>query len=364
MKIANVSVSNVWGEVVPDALERGIGGREGAMLYLSKEWAKSGHEVSNFTNVSKGQRHYEGRGFHEYIPSNMTKNSLYNYPWDVVIAWECPSVFAEPEIAENIKIRMTEMQCADFPDDREMEAAALPDNYVATLSEWHKGYLISRGLETSPEDILVFPNGVDIERFPRKEKLLKKPWRFIYSSSPDRGLWNLLKVWPKIRQLDSEAELVVTYGVKKWVESLKWSHGRQGEMAIEIERLMRQEGVVDFGKVGQRQLAKLLQSAVAWLYPLDAIQATETGCITAIENMAAGNPVLTTDCDCMEDEFSGCGIIIPLPFDEDQFVDAVNFVLTNETAYNTLQQQGYDFAAKRDWRVISKQWENFFLTKL
>jgi glycosyltransferase involved in cell wall biosynthesis len=194
------------------------------------------------------------------------------------------------------------------------------------------------------------------------EKPLKRPWRFVYSSSPDRGLWHLLKCWPKIRELDSEAELVVTYGVKNWVDMLKWGHNRQGEMAIEIERLMKQPGIVDFGKVGQKQLSKLQASAVAWLYPLDSIQATETGCITAIENMAAGNPVITTDCDCMADEFAASGVIVSLPFDVDDYVSAVEFILNDEVAYNTLQAQGFEFAKNRDWRKIAKQWENFFLS--
>ena len=48
MKIAQVIVSDSWGSVTPAALEKGIGGREGAMIYLSRAWAKSGHEVTNF----------------------------------------------------------------------------------------------------------------------------------------------------------------------------------------------------------------------------------------------------------------------------------------------------------------------------
>lgn len=351
----------MWGEITPEALDRGVGGREGSMIHLSKEWAKAGHEVTCFTNAKRGKRYYEDTGFHEYVPMNLTKQLLYNFPWDVAIAWECPSIFNEEGIRENIKLKITELQCADFPDDEQLECANLYSDYVAPLSKWHKEYLISRGLEKTDDEIVVFPNGIDISRFTLTEKPLRKPWRFVYSSSPDRGLWHLLKCWPRIRQLDNEAELVVTYGVNKWVETLKWSHGRQGEMAVEIERLMKQDGVVDFGKVGQKQLAKLQTSSVAWLYPLDAIQATETGCITALENMAAGNPVITTDCDCMEDEFSSVGIIVPLPFEVDKFMESVEFVLTDDNAYKTLQEQGYEFIQKRDWRLIARQWENFFL---
>lgn len=364
LRIANVIASHSWGQLLPETIEKGIGGREGALIQLSREWAKLGHHVTSFGNVSRGKRFdvFEA-GYHEYVPMQLTKNTLANWPWDVVVAWECPTIFEEPEIAENAKLKIVELQCADFSTDREMVAAAHCD-YVATLSEWHKQYLISRGLETDPDNIVVFPNGIDTSRYHKKEKPLQKPWRFVYSSSPDRGLWHLLKCWPYIRKLDPEAELVVTYGVKDWVETLKWSHTRQGEMAVELEHLMKQPGIVDFGKIGQTKLSKLQMSAVAWPYPLDAICATETGCITAIENMAAGNPVITTDCDCMEDEFAQAGIIVPLPFSVEDFTSALEFVLTNETAYKTLQEQGYELAASRDWSRIARSWAEFFKTRL
>lgn len=360
MKIANVIASDSWGELLPETLEKGIGGREGSLIYLSREWAKNGLEVTSFGNVSRGKRYKEGDGFHEYMPVSLAQSTLANWEFDVVIAWECPSIFKEEAIRDNIKLKMVEMQCADFPGFREQEYSDRYADHVAVLSEWHKGYMLSRGIETAPDNVVIFPNGIDNTRYPRKEKLPSKPWRFVYSSSPDRGLWYLLKAWPKIRQLDQEAELVITYGIKDWVGLLKWSHYRQAEMAIGIEKLVRQDGIVDFGKVGQRQLAKLQMSAVAWLYPLDAIQATETGCITAIENMAAGNPVITTDCDCMEDEFASVGMILDLPFDEDKFVSTVEFVLNDENAYKTLQEQGYAFAEQRDWSIIAKQWISHF----
>jgi glycosyltransferase involved in cell wall biosynthesis len=243
-----------------------------------------------------------------------------------------------------------------------MEYAELFCDYIVPLSEWHKLYLLSRKLNFDEEYIIPFSNGVDLNRYSQKEKLLKKPWRFVYSSSPDRGLLHLLNCWPRIRDLDSEAELVVTYGVKDWIEFLKWSHSKQGEMAVDLEKLMKQNGIVDFGKVGQTQLAKLQMSAVAWPYPLDAIRATETGCISALENMAAGNPIITTDCDCMEMEFSKAAIIIPLPFNEHEFISALDFILSDEQAYATLQQQGYEFVQKRDWSIIAQKRQKFFLS--
>lgn len=381
MKIANVLVSDSWGEVTPDALNRGIGGREGAMIYLSREWAKLGHHVTNFVNVDKPTRFdeatpeslmnpmYRGidlRGYHEYVPLNVAGAVLAHFPHDVVIAWECPSLFANPVISNNAKLKICEMQVGAFVNDGEREAAELYCDFVAALSPWHKGLLLHQGLRMNPDSVVVFPNGVDIERYPKEifEKKIKtvpgdNPV-FIYSSSPDRGLLPLLESWPYIKHNFPGATLKVAYGVKKWTEHVKWAHGKQGEMATQIDVLMNQDGVEDLGKIGQDELSKLQFEADAWLYPLDAIQPTETGCITAVENAAAGNPIITTNCDCMEEEFGDVGVIANLPFDAKGFADCVSYVLPQQEVVESIRVQARKFAESRDWRNIAGKWDRFF----
>ncbi len=131
-------------------------------------------------------------------------------------------------------------------------------------------------------------------------------------------------------------------------------------MAVEIERLMKQPGIKDVGKIGQKELAELQIGADAWLYPLDAMNATESGCITAVENAAAGNPIITTNCDCMPTEFGRIGRIVDLPFNQDEYYAAVKDVLTDEDYYTNLQKKGRKFAEERDWSLIAKSWIEFF----
>jgi hypothetical protein len=59
VRISNVLISDSWGELTPDIFEKGVGGREGAMMYLSREWAKLGHEVTNFVGVERGKKFFE-----------------------------------------------------------------------------------------------------------------------------------------------------------------------------------------------------------------------------------------------------------------------------------------------------------------
>jgi len=372
MKIANIIISDSWGEITPEALNKGIGGRDGALIYLSREWAKQGHEVTSFVPVERGQRFgqgYEGdfpfSGYHEYIPLNLTKPMLANFDWDVAIAWECPSVFADERVRERIKLKVTEMQVAHL-SSYEQQALEKYCDVLAVLSEWAGDLLLHSGLEFDKENIQVFPNGVDIKRYPKEfvEQKLKSPVfdnpHFVYSSSPDRGLWQLLQSWPYIREEFPKAKLSVCYGVKKWTEHVKWAHSRPGEMAVQLIELMKQPGVTDLGKIGQDRLAELQMEADAWLYPLDSIQSTETGCITAIENAAAMNPIITTDCDCMEDEFGKIGTIVPLPFDAAQFAQAAIDVLHDEDFMEYQREAGREFAEKRDWGLISQQWLQYF----
>ena len=372
LKIANILISDVWGDVSPEALNRGIGGREGAMIYLSREWVKMGHQVTNFVNVQESsrftppisQQEFPAEGYHEYVPLNITKQMLAFFPWDVAIAWECPTTFADHRILNNVKLKICEMQVCHF-STQEMEAAGEFCDYVAALSPWHKGFLLQQGLEMEEDEVVIFPNGVDINKYP-VSKIGHYGFRFdndptfVYSSSPDRGLWPLLRIWEKIRSDFERAELIVTYGAQKWINQIKWSHGRQGEMAVEMEHLMQQPGITDLGKIGQDKLAELQQKADIWAYPLDAMSATESGCITAVENAAAGNPIVTTDCDCMPTEFGRIGRIVEMPFDEDNFYGAVKDVLTDEAYYSSLQRKGRSFAETRDWSKIATQWTDLF----
>lgn len=362
-------ISGVWGEVNPEALTKGIGGREGAMIHLSQEWAKMGHQVTNFVNVqessrfmpSVSQQEFPAEGYHEYVPLNLTRPMLANFPWDVAVAWECPSTFEDHRILDNIKLKICEMQVCHF-DGQEMFAAGDYCDYVAALSKWHKGFLMSQGLEMEDDEVIVLPNGIDLSRYPAPEygkKFLNAP-NFVYSSSPDRGLWNILKIWPRIKKDFPTATLRVGYGVENWTGLNKWSHNRAGEMAVEIERLMKQPGIFDIGKIGQDRLSKLQMEADAWLYPIDAMSATESGCITAIENAAAGNPIITTDCDCMPSEFGSIGRIVDLPFDEEEYYSAVKDVLTDSDYYESLQRKGRKFAESRNWSSIAQQWEKLF----
>ncbi len=404
MKIVQVIQSNSWGEISPEAFKTGIGGREGAFIRLATEWAKLGHEVTNFVHTNKSKRFYEWpdpteadgspyifgcfrgageaspplfrerKGFHEYIPLSLAQPMLASFPYDAVVAWECPSVFSMEEIQEKQKVRLVHMQVAHL-SDIEMVAANQFSTGMVALSEWAKEFLIHSGLTLNSDKLYVRPNGVNISDYPFNKAFKKhRKTSFVYSSSPDRGLWNLLKMWPQIRSEFKKPNLYVAYGVGQYIDTVRWSHNRQGEMCVEIEEMMKQPGIIDVGKIGQKRLAELQLNATAWIYPADTIQATETGCITAIENMAAGNFCLVSDADCLEDEFGkgfvgGKGkiseypppaIVFPLPFDQERWIGAISHLLKNQDEWLVRKLAARTFAETRDWSRIAPTWIELF----
>jgi glycosyltransferase involved in cell wall biosynthesis len=357
VKIANVLTADSWGGVDAGSLERGIGGREGALIRLSNEWAKMGHDVTNFVTTKTPTRITFDKGLVDYVPVDMAPTMLSTFPYDACISWETARPFCNPRIADKQKVRLVEMQCAHMVMD-DIPASAEFATGICGLSQWHVDFLAHQGIE-GPYHIL--PNGVDLANYPKRiRKRLPKQPRFFYSSSPDRGLWNLLKTWRYVLQVWPDARLDIFYGLKPFLAQHMWSHRRNGQMAVEMANLLNLPGVTDHGKIGQTELAEWQRASDILAYPCDTIAPTETGCITVIEAFAAGCPVVTTDADCLEEEFSGVAAIVPLPFREGTYLDAIYQAMTDKATFVDMQEKGRAFAESRQWKDIAPRWINLF----
>lgn len=371
LRIAQVlspNIGSTWGEITPETINRGLGGRETALINLAKEWAYQGHEVFNFVPVQKKQQHlYPGNKIVHYIPQSATKAVLSTIPFDVVISWEEPAVFSWPDVVETVPVKLVGMQVAHLwmPEDVEPNV----DGYVC-LSNWAKNFLhdfSDSGIAL--DKIEVVPNGVNLERYQSLSYLTNDLRRqgneFFYSSSPDRGLHHLLRIWPRVRnEIRKDALLRVGYGATRWTKEFKWSHHMHGEAALQVEIGLKQQGVIDVGLVGQFDLAKIQAKSALLPYTCDTMSPTETGCITVVEAMAAWCPVVTTDCDCLGEEYSSVAKIVPLPFDDDTFLEAMSEVLNDKDIYEDLVLKGHKMAEARSWKNTSQQWMKIIRHKL
>lgn len=367
MKIGLFLAESPWGDIDETTMNKGLGGRETALVQLAVNWAALGAEVFAFvprdkTKVTKISTEAGEAGLVRWIPMDGVIDIAPILGLDMMVSWENPYLFKELA-GKDVGRRVVEMQVAHLRGDR--VTMQYVDN-IAALSNWAGDFLHEQHPYFDREKIVTLPNGIDIDRFADFE-----PWNFIktegrekfhfiYSSSPDRGLHHVLKMWRDIwidlgKEYDIDAELHVCYGAEAFVKSSRWSHREDGMRALDIERYIDQEGVTYHGKVGQDVLAKMMLGSDGLLYPCDTMSPTETGCITVIEACAAGAIPVITDCDCLGSEFRDVSVMTPLPLDYEAYAKSVVEAMHPED-YVARQIAGREFAETRDWSVIAKQW--------
>jgi glycosyltransferase involved in cell wall biosynthesis len=363
MKIAVYCAGDSWGQTVnPDGLRKGLGGRETAAVQLASQWALLGHDVTVFApNDAAMHREAEGGGRVCFIGTEYAMPLLTAFPYDVVLSWEVASLLAIPQIKQWGAVTVCGMQVAHVLEGP--DSLMVPDLWVA-LSPWAARFL---GMQL-PKGCLVSvqPNCVDPEVYGQARALdytypRDNPVRFLYASSPDRGLVHLLRMWPKLRLELPGCELHVVYGARHWAEAQKWNHYVPGQMAVDMLRLITQDGVYDHGKVGQDVLARLHYRSDFLLYPCDPMQPTETGCITVLEAMAAGDVPVISDADCLGEEFAGACEMQPLPFRESEWLQRICALVRDPARVNELRRVGRDFVIPaRTWEQVAPDWIEMF----
>lgn len=110
-----------------------------------------------------------------------------------------------------------------------------------------------------------------------------KHW-VIYQSSYDRGLEHLLKVWPLVKKAVPDAQLHIFYG---WELFVKFYHNNPASMAWKekMDKLMKQDGVTDHGRVPQNEMREWIEKCGIWAYPTHF---GEINCLSAIKAQAWG----------------------------------------------------------------------------
>lgn len=352
-----------WGELNPETMNlKGLGGRETALLNLAQVWANEGHEVFNFVPTESHTSYQYGKGTLRFAPHKEIGTFVRLLEADALISWEEPRIFGVEDIAKNAKVKILEMQVAHLIGwEPELDENI---DYYAVLSEWAGNFLSTQG--APKEKLVVFPNGVDLNRYPAEPSKHSPgdPWEFFYSSSPDRGLADLLTMWPQIREIAPESKLNICYGIDHWAQSQKWSHNMQAEAALTVLEGLDQPGVAFHGKVGQDRLAEIQYNSDILAYPCNTMQPTETGCITVVEAGASYSPSVITDCDCLGDEFRKYTVVDPLPLDYDSYIDKIKTVIGSEELYAHLQTSGRKLAESRDWGIIGNKWLEFIEGKI
>lgn len=347
-----------WEKWSPKSEQTGIGGSEEAVINMSRELAKLGHDVTVYNHCDDDAGEYDGVRFVDVLDYD-------NPETDVLIGWRSTQPWKMASSKKNWKVGYHWLHDV-MPEDDVMQCLAMGADKIMVLSKYHRR-LFPNILN---KEIFLTQNGVNLSQF--DQKVERVPGRLFWGSSYDRGLKELLEHWPKIKLAVPEATLHIAYGWKTWESLAK----RQGDKYYEhfknlkkdFEEMMGQDGITHLGRISHDQVAKELLEADVWSYPT---WWPEISCITAMKAQIAGAlPVVIPTAAVAETVqwgyktdrgyYTGLKGDVAAPGDAiDQWVNGTIEMLQKGGSDETedYRNQMMEWARKKfDWATVAKDW--------
>jgi glycosyltransferase involved in cell wall biosynthesis len=346
-----------WEDWDASSLEKGIGGSEEAVIRLARLWQKSGWNVTVYNNCGLEEKVMDGvryTPFWEFNPKDK---------FDVFISWRDPLVF---DYDINAKVKLLDLH--DVPNLLDYTSKRIKNiTKIMVKTMFHRNLL-----PTIPNHkIAVVGHGVDEEEF---EGLVPRALRqVVYTSSYDRGLENLLDIWPEVVAEVPDAKLLIAYG---WDLFDRIRAGDKDKMAWKEKMVakMTHPSIKELGRLSHKDVAKLMKASDVFAYPCHF---EEIFCIAAAKaQMAGAVPVVAVSDSCLR-ETVGIGVQVTgsmkreairpegsPSFDDvlGKYKDELIKFLKDDKLRDNVRQQAMDYARKTfSWPKVAEAWEEEFL---
>lgn len=331
---------------------RSLGGSESAAYYLARELAARGHRVTIFTaeqtgGVFDGVTYVPAGDISEQFPlGKQFEFYARNTPHDVLVIQRHPLAFTKPFAA-----KVTIWQTHDLALHRTagmVQSMLWNTSAVTVVSEWHKQQVLS-AYSMPPDFVHVVPNGVDPtlyegEADPTMALPTTMPGlRLLYQSRPERGLEHLVRPGGIMDRLRGIASLFVC-GYDNTTADMAPYYDQLATWAMDLPN------AYNVGALTKKDLASLQRSCDALIYPTEF---EEVSCITAMEAMHAGLPIITSRHAALPETCRNSGtVLIPLMngrADEDAFVAEVRRFAQSAGLRRSLQADQLLAAKTRTW---------------
>lgn len=324
--------------------EKGMGGSETAAIEMAK-WLKTltglPVKVFNMRNAP-----YKSESGVEYLPNSAVAPYFAEFEPRLHIMWR-----------HNIKL--SNAPSVLWAHDLMIPMGESIKSYdrLFCLTPFHKKFVMAmQGIKDS--DITVTRNGISPEKFENIDTSQKNPNKFVFVSSPDRGLDRCMKVLDIVRKDYPNIELHVFYGF----ENLYKSGPEMAKKADDMKKMISERPWVHYhGFTEQHKMAKLCADAAIWLHPCDFI---ETFCITALEMLALGVYPVTRKLGGLMDtlavaEHMDMATLLPHDCITDEefqsYADATIRAL-KEQKWNRVSIDPESFS----WRSVAEEWIEIF----
>lgn len=189
-----------------------------------------------------------------------------------------------------------------------------------------------------------------------------KQHRLWWQSSYDRGLDILLPMWPTIKARFPDAELWITYGFELF-DRFAVNNPERQQWKAQMVKLMNQDGITHFGRVGKTKLKELRKQCGILAYPT---YFTEIFMIGAVEAQRDGLVPVTMDFAALSETVqSGFKIKgdINKPEVQKEWLTKLLEVMEDKDLWKKESLKAQKFATKFYWNKIADEWIKEFEVK-
>lgn len=338
----------------PESLNEGIGGSEEAVIHLAKAFAKRGYDVTVYNNCGHTEKKFDGVLYKPFYAFN------YRDKMDTLILWR------HPKLADyDLNAKKVILDLHDVINPNELTESRLKKiDHIFVKSNFHRDLFPN----VPDEKFVVVPNGIKYQDL--QLKVERDPMLLVNTSSPDRSLSTLIRLFKRVKERVPEAKCKWAYGWgvfdvvhKDSPEIMEWKEN--------IVKGMEDAGIENLGRVSHKEVHNLYNQARIFAYPTEF---AEIDCISARKAQAGGALPVTTDFAALnETVINGVKIkshktkddwCLPGQYDfgftdkemEDKWVEAVVCELkTKMQEDNDMRKEMKQF----DWKNIADKWEAY-----
>lgn len=264
--------ARVW---TPKALEEGIGGSEEAVIHLAKKYKEAGYNVTVYNNCGHEVQVFDGVTYAPFWTWN------YRDKQDVTILWRHPKMLDYEINSTKIFVDLHDVIKAGEFNEKRLKKV----DKIFVKSKAHRILF-----PHVPDDkIVIIPNGIVWKDF--EDTIERDPMLLINTSSPDRSLSTLVRLFKRVKEQVPEAKCEWAYGWDVF-DTVHGTNPAVMEWKNRVVKDMEEAGIVNRGRVSHADVAQMYKRARIFAYPTEFY---EIDCISARKAQAGGAIPVTTD---------------------------------------------------------------------
>ena len=175
---------------------------------------------------------------------------------------------------------------------------------------------------------------------------MKVSGRVLWSAAPNKGLWHMRHIWPKVTERVPGATLCITHNPMKFYDDMRWTHDYQGLEAIALSRWMEDDPTVQVHRnLSRSEFLALQGEAEILAFPYDPILPPGRSYPTSVgEAAAAGCALLVADSGNAYRVYEKAAGFMQSPLAYDDWADVLVEWLTDSQKLADGQEKAQEWA--------------------